>query len=36
MKKIDSIAKRLDTLQKTAKAPEKASSNTQYNGGCRG
>ena len=28
--------KRLDTLEKSEKAPEKETSNTQYNGGYRG
>ena len=30
------MSKRLDTLEKSEKAPEKETSNTQYNGGCRG
>ena len=36
LKKIDRMGKRLDTLEKSEKAPEKETSNTQYNGGYRG
>ena len=30
------MGKRLDTLERSEKAPEKETSNTQYNGGYRG
>jgi hypothetical protein len=30
------MGKRLDTLERSEKAPEKENSNTQYNGGHRG
>jgi hypothetical protein len=36
LKKIDRRSKRLDILEKSEKAPEKETSNTQYNGGYRG
>jgi hypothetical protein len=36
LKKIDRMGKRLDTLEKSEKAAEKETSNTQYNGGYRG
>ena len=36
LKQIDRIGKRLDTLEKSEKAPEKETSISQYNGGYRG
>ena len=36
LKIIDRMGKRLDTLERSEKAPEKENSNTQYNGGYRG
>jgi hypothetical protein len=36
LKKKDRMGKRLDTLERSEKAPEKETSNTQYNGGYRG
>ena len=36
LKKIDRMGKRLDTLEKSEKAPEKETSNTHCNGGYRG
>ena len=35
-KTLDDILKKIDTREKSEKAPEKETSNTQYNGGYRG